>query len=115
MKEIKAFMRPEMFDDMYAILKREDYCCVTLTEAEGTGRYSDKENLEYPTVKVPYMHSKILKLEIVAPDKDVDDIIKIIKKHGRTGSRGDGIIYVIDVERAVHIRTGVEDEGFLKQ
>ena len=115
MKEIKAFIRPETFDEMYSVLRREGYCCVTVTETEGTGRYTDKEKLEFPTMKIPYMHSKILKLEIVAPNDDVEDIVNIIKEHGRTGSRGDGIIYVMDVERAIHIRTGVEDEGFLRQ
>lgn len=113
MKEIKAFIRPEEFDDMFAALKHEGFCCVTVTETEGTGQYSDPERLEYPSLKIPYMHSKMLKLEIVSHDEDVDKIVAIIEKHGRTGRRGDGLIYVINVERAIHVRTGVEGDDFL--
>lgn len=113
MKEIKAFVRPEVFDDMFAALKHEGFCCVTVTECEGTGKYSDPERPEYPSLKIPYMHSKIHKMEIVSRDKDVDNIINIIEKHSKTGKHGDGMIYVIDVERAVHIRTGEEGEKIL--
>lgn len=113
MKEIKAFIRPEEFDDMYAALKREGYCCVTVTECEGTGKYSDPERADFPSLRIPYMHSKMHKLEIVARDDDVNNIVKIVEKHGKTGRRGDGIIYVINVERAIHIRTGAEGEDIL--
>jgi nitrogen regulatory protein P-II 1 len=113
MKEIKAFVRPEEFDDMFAALKHDGYCCVTVTECEGTGKYSDPERAELPSLKIPYMHSEVLKLEIVARDEDVDSIIKLIEKHGKTGRRGDGMIYVINVERAIHIRTGNEGENIL--
>jgi nitrogen regulatory protein P-II 1 len=113
MKEIKAFVRPGEFDDMFAALKQNGFCCVTVTECEGTGKYSDPQYADLPSVKIPYMHSKVFKLEIVARDVDVDNIIKIIEKHGKTGRRGDGMIYVIEVERAVHIRTGNEGEDIL--
>jgi nitrogen regulatory protein PII len=113
MKEIKAFVRPEEFDDMYAALKHAGFCCVTVTQCEGTGKYKDPERPELPSLKVPFMHSEVLKLEIVARDKDVDSIIQLIEKHGKTGRRGDGMIYIINVERAVHIRTGEEGEKIL--
>ena len=113
MKEIKAFIRPEEFDDMFAALKNDGYCCVTVTETEGTGQYMDPETEEYPSLRIPYMHSKMLKLEIVARDEDVNSIIIIIEKHGKTGRPGDGLIFVLNVERAVHIRSGEEGEGIL--
>ncbi|MCB0726591.1 MAG: P-II family nitrogen regulator [Ignavibacteriae bacterium] len=113
MKEIKAFIRPSEFNDVFGSLRNDGYCCVTVTDTEGTGRYSDPGELEYPSSKIPYMHSKMLKLEIISQDKDVNNIVEIIKKHGRTGVRGDGIICVIDVERSIHIRTGEEGEEIL--
>jgi nitrogen regulatory protein PII len=113
MKEIKAFIRPEEFDDMYAALKHAGFCCVTVTLCEGTGKYSDPERAELPSLKIPYMHSEVLKLEIVARDEDVNSIIELIEKHGKTGRRGDGMIYVLNVERAIHIRTGNEGENIL--
>jgi len=113
MKEIKAFVRPEEFDDMYAALKHAGFCCVTVTQCEGTGKYEDPERAKLPSLKVPFMHSEVLKLEIVTRDKDVNSIIELIEKHGKTGRRGDGMIYIINVERAVHIRTGEEGEKIL--
>ncbi|MEZ4690981.1 MAG: hypothetical protein R3A12_12705 [Ignavibacteria bacterium] len=74
-------------------------CCVTVTDTEGTGRYSDPGELEYPSSKIPYMHSKMLKLEIISQDKDVNNIVEIIKKHGRTGG-ADILFRVIDAERS---------------
>ena len=46
MKEIKAFVRPEEFDDMYSALKQAGFCCVTVTQCEGTGKYEDPERAE---------------------------------------------------------------------
>ena len=113
MKEVKAFIRPEEFSNMYSALKENGYCCLTVTECEGTGRYSDPEKADLPTGKIPYMHSRVYKLEIISHDEDEDRIVKIIEKHGRTGKPGDGVIYVINVERAIHIRSGAEGESIL--
>ena len=113
MKEVKAFIRPEEFSNMYSALKENGYCCLTVTECEGTGRYSDPDKADLPNRKIPYMHSRVYKLEIISHDEDVDQIVKIIEKHGRTGKPGDGVIYVINVERAIHIRSGAEGESIL--
>lgn len=113
MKEIKAFVRPDEFDDVYSSLKSKGYCCMTVTECEGTGNYSDPSNADFPNRKIPYMHNDVFKIEIVSADKDADEIVNTVVKSGRTGQPGDGIIYVIDVERAVSVRTGEEGEGIL--
>jgi nitrogen regulatory protein P-II 1 len=41
----------------------------------------------------------------VALDKQVKEIIKIIKQNGRTGYRGDGIIITSPVDEVFKIRT----------
>jgi nitrogen regulatory protein P-II 1 len=46
------------------------------------------------------------KLEIVVDDKDCQVIVDTICEKGRTGSVGDGKIFIMPVEEVVRIRTG---------
>ena len=46
------------------------------------------------------------KIEMVVPDKIVDDIIQEIIKISRTGEIGDGKIFTSPVTNAIRIRTG---------
>jgi len=57
----------------------------------------------------PFMHSKVIKMEIVCEKEDVDKIVNIIKVSARTGKSGDGLIYVSDVEQRIKIRTGEKE------
>ncbi|HBX65390.1 MAG TPA: hypothetical protein DEG32_04295 [Balneolaceae bacterium] len=52
------------------------------------------------------MHSKVVKIEIAAVDEDVNSIIEIIQQTASTGSRGDGIIFVMPIENMIRIRDG---------
>jgi nitrogen regulatory protein P-II 1 len=103
MKEIKAFIRPNKVNDVALSLRKNDFCCFTFFEGDGSGRYSDPEN-EYPSIKHPYLHCRIAKLEIVCEKKDEKEIIRIIKECACTGKSGDGLIYVVDVKHKQRIR-----------
>ena len=46
------------------------------------------------------------KIELVVPDDLVGRVIEVIVHAARTGSVGDGKIFVASVENAVSIRTG---------
>ena len=50
-----------------------------------------------------------VKIELAIPDDLVDQVIEAIMKAGQTGKIGDGKIFVLDIERAVRIRTGEVD------
>lgn len=103
MKEIKAFVRPKRLSDIVLKLKNAGVCCLTVFEGEGTGHYVNP-NKEWPSLKHPYLHSKIAKLEIVVRRQDVEKVIKIIHEEGKTGSSGDGLIYTTDVSQAVKVK-----------
>lgn len=105
MKEVKAFVRPKMITGIYEGLRAAGYCCATVTEGEGTGKYSDPRK-KHPSLKHPFSHSEINKIEIVCEQEDVDDIIKIIHEKGSTGYRGDGIITVTDIDNVYSVKTG---------
>ena len=103
MKEIKAFVRSIKASKVCKALRTNNYCCMTLTECEGTGIYTDPGE-DFPTFKFPFIHSKIVKIEIVCTDSDVPAIVKIVQENGRTGYPGDGIIYVLEVEQVHRVK-----------
>ncbi len=47
-----------------------------------------------------------VKIEIICADEMVAEIVEEIKQNAHTGRKGDGKIFVYDVEKAVSIRTG---------
>jgi nitrogen regulatory protein P-II 1 len=108
MKEIKAFIRPEKINAVALNLRKNGYCCFTVFEGDGSGNYSDPKK-EYPSLKHPYLHNKVAKLEIVCNKKDEKAIVQIIKEHAYTGKSGDGLIYVVKVEDKLRIRDGLRD------
>ncbi len=105
MREIKAFIRPSKVNDVALNLRKNGFCCFTFFEGEGSGKYSDPKK-EYPSIKHPYLHSRIAKLEIVCDKKDEQPIIGIIRDIAQTGNSGDGLIYVVDVVYKSRIRNG---------
>jgi nitrogen regulatory protein P-II 1 len=52
-------------------------------------------------------------LDIVVPDEDVDKIIAVVADAARTGNVGDGKVFVVDVPKALRIRTGEKDTSAL--
>lgn len=112
MKLVKAYIRPMLLEDVYTALRQEGYCCMTVFEGEGTGRYSDPDH-QHGSLNFPAMHTHVAKIEIAAKTDDVDTITEIIKKHGRTGRKGDGIVYVTTIERMTRIRDGKQGAAVL--
>jgi nitrogen regulatory protein PII 2 len=62
---------------------------------------SEGATLTKPVVYVP---KKLLVM--VVPDEKVDKVIKTIIQVNRTGSHGDGKMFVMPVEEAITVRTG---------
>lgn len=111
MKLIKAYIRLRMLDKVYKALKAAGYCCMTIVECEGTGRYSDHEK-EHISAKYPFADAyRVIKLEILISDEHVQKIIDIIRENGRTGYQGDGMIIVSPVDTVYKVRT--DEEGIL--
>jgi nitrogen regulatory protein P-II 1 len=108
MKEIKAIVKPFKVNDILNQLLEAGYPNLTVSMAEGTGNFKDTESSISTHFSIT--DSKVAKIEIVCNDTDVNKIIEIISQQGRTGLPGDGIIYVSDVEKAIRVKTGKEDD-----
>jgi nitrogen regulatory protein P-II 1 len=111
MKLIKAYIRYQKAEEVFTGLKNEGFCCMTFVECEGTGQYSDQQK-EHISEKYPFASAyRVVKLEIVARDEHVSGLVNIIRKNGRTGYNGDGIIIVSPVDEVYKVRSG--ETGFL--
>ena len=109
MKKIEAMIKPFKLDDVRESLSDIGISGMTITEVRGFGRQKGHTELyrgaEYMVDFLPKV-----KLEVVVPDELVDQCIEAIIETAQTGKIGDGQIFVYNVERAIRIRTGEENE-----
>ena len=105
MKLVKAYIRPILLEEVYKALRAEGHCCITVFRGEGAGQYTDP-NHAHGSLEFPALHSKVVKVEIASVAEDVEPIIDIIQQTASTGSRGDGIIFVMPIENMIRIRDG---------
>ena len=104
MKMIQAIIRSEKLEHVKKALEKKGFVAMSILEITGRGEQKGI-TLEYrgETVEVDTL-PKIM-LEMVINDQDVDTIIAIIRAAGRTGSFGDGKIFVWPVELMAKVRT----------
>lgn len=106
MREVKAFIREKRANEVMRALRAKGFGSLTVSEAEGTGKYTKKS--DSPSLRFPLAHSKMSKLEIVCKKEDVVSIVKTIHEHGGKGEKGEGLIYVSEVLQIYKVRTGKE-------
>ena len=83
---------------------------LTVTEVKGFGRQKGHTELYRGAEYVVDFLPKV-KVDVVVPDKMLDQAIDAIVKAARTGKIGDGKIFVSDVGQVLRIRTGETDEA----
>ncbi|MBA1343258.1 MAG: putative nitrogen regulatory PII-like protein [ANME-2 cluster archaeon] len=101
MQMIRAIIRPEKVDEVVDSLDDGGFASFTRIDVFGRGR--QKGIRIGPTV---YDELAKVMLMIAADDTDVAEIIKIIEDAARTGSFGDGKIFISPIDEAYTIRTG---------
>ena len=112
MKKIEAIVRPEKVDDIRKALEKAGYPGVTITEVEGHGKQKGvTRQWRGESYKVDLLPK--VKLELIVSDKDADRLTGAIVAAAKTGSVGDGKIFISEVKEAVRIRTGEKGEDAL--
>jgi nitrogen regulatory protein P-II 1 len=108
MKKIEVIIKPFKLDDVKEALSSVGVQGMTVTEVKGFGRQKGHKEIyrgaEYLVDFLPK-----IKVEMVVPKELVDQIVDKVIAAARTGSIGDGKIFVLPVESAVRIRTGERD------
>jgi len=105
MKKIEAIIKPFKLDEVKESLSAIGVQGLTVSEIKGFGRQKGHTELYRGAEYVVDFLPKV-KLEIIAPDEKVSDIVAAIEKSAKTGRIGDGKIFVLPVDEVVRIRTG---------
>ena len=107
MKKIEAIVRRESFPDIDNALKQAGISGLTFFDAEGRGRSVGREMVAgrgARTYRPEYVERT--KLEIIVRDAEAKKVVDIILAHARSGSVGDGKIFVSTVEEGYDISSG---------
>jgi nitrogen regulatory protein P-II 1 len=112
LKKIEAIIKPFKLDAVKERLSAIGVQGLTVSEVKGFGRQKGHTELYRGAEYVIDFLPKV-KLEILAPEEQVDDIIDAIMTAAHTGRIGDGKIFVIPAEEVVRIRTGERGEEAL--
>jgi nitrogen regulatory protein PII len=118
MNLIIAIIQPSKLDAIKEALVRLGIQGMTVTGAKGFGRQKgrplaflgllDMEGKPFTVDFVPKV-----RIEIVVNDDITDAVADTIVKTAKTGTIGDGKLFVIPVSRAIRIRTSEENEAAL--
>jgi nitrogen regulatory protein P-II 1 len=104
-KLIIAIIKPFKIDEVTQALHELAVPGVTLTEVRGYGRQrGHTEVYRGAEYKVDYLPK--LRLELLVDDGDADKVARGIADAARTGTIGDGKVWILDVAEALRIRTG---------
>jgi len=109
MKLIIAAIKPFKLEEVREALTDIGVQGLMVSEIKGYGRQSGHTEIyrgaEYTVNFVPKV-----KLEMVVAGDIVDQVVETLATTAKTGSIGDGKVFVLDVESALRVRTGETNE-----
>jgi nitrogen regulatory protein PII len=105
---LKAIVRPEKVDAVREAVSAVGLPGLTVTEVRGHGKQRGHTAIyrgqEYAVNLLPKME-----VEVVVPDHLADELAAAMMEAAKTGTIGDGRVFVIPVEKSYRIRTGEAD------
>lgn len=108
MKLIMAIIKPFKLDEVREALTPLGVTGLSVSEVRGFGRQKGHTEIyrgaEYHVTFLPKV-----KIEVAVADDVAEAVIEAITAAAHTGRIGDGKIFVMDIERAIRIRTGETD------
>ncbi len=112
MKMVEAIVKPFKIEEVKDALQEVGIQGMTVTEVKGFGRQKGHtetyRGTEYTIEFVPKV-----KIELAVADDQVQRVIDTIVRAAKTGSIGDGKIFVHELGSVVRIRTGETGERAL--
>ena len=108
-KRVEAIIRPEKLEPLRILLEELKAPGMMVTEIEGHGKQRGVlhqcRGKTYNSVYVPKV-----KVEVIVPDKQVKKLVDAIMEVCRSGSVGDGKIFISEIKDAIRIRTKEKGE-----
>ncbi len=109
MYEVKSIIRPERLAAVvHALHEIPDVPGLTVSVVRGLGKRTSAA-AEAPE----YGETEMAKLETVVPENLLQRVVDTVQEVAGTGRAGDGKVFVIRVEDAIQIRSGVRGSGVL--
>lgn len=105
MKLIIAIIQPHKLEDVLQELDNNEIHLRTVSNVLGSGRQKGRTEVYRGKKETGNMLKKV-RLEIAVNDKFLDKAIDAITKAAKTGSIGDGKIFILDLAECIRIRTG---------
>lgn len=115
MKKLEIIIRPGKLDDLQELLEVCEYHGIMITNIMGYGNQKGIVSGRMWRGAQPTSGNTIpkLKVECVVTADEAEPIIRKICREIRTGTYGDGKIFISDVADIVRIRTGERGEDAL--
>ena len=112
MKLIQAIIKPFKLDEVKEALIELGIQGMTVTEVKGFGRQKGhKETYRGTEYQIEFVPK--IKLDIAVEDNRVNEALEAITRAAKTGSIGDGKVFVSELQSIIRIRTGESGEGAL--
>jgi nitrogen regulatory protein PII len=115
---ILAIIQPSKLDSVKEALVKLGIQGMTVTGAKGFGRQKGRPlaflgllDMEGKPFKVDFVPK--VRIEIVVNDDMTDAVVDTIVTTAKTGTIGDGKLFVIPVKKSIRIRTSEENETAL--
>jgi nitrogen regulatory protein P-II 1 len=105
MKLITGVIQPHRLEDVKSALQAAGVHGLTVSEASGYGRQKGHTEVyrgaEYVVDLVPKV-----RVEVLVHDEDATTVTDVVLAAAKTGSIGDGKVWVVPVDDIVRVRTG---------
>jgi Amt family ammonium transporter len=105
-KLVTAIIRPDRLREVKTALAQVGAPSLTVTNVSGRGSQPAKTGQWRGEEYTVDLHQKV-KVECAVADVPADEVVEAIREAADTGEPGDGKIFVIPVEDACQVRTGV--------
>ena len=103
MKLVKCIVRPDSVLEATCALESLGVSGITVTDVRGRGKRTrptgDFRGIEYERFMPMSM------IDVIVSDDLVDDTVRVVITHTRTGEFGDGRVFVMPIDEGFSIRT----------
>ncbi len=104
MKEVKAYVRPELAEKVITELEISGLNGMTVIDVSLLGSWADARQSRL-SMEYCERYCSCTKIEFVCGDEELDKFVDIVIDKAHTGRKGDGKIFITDIYDAVSIRT----------
>jgi len=111
--EVRAIVRREMLDRIVRKLKQSGVPRLTVSHVHAIGAGADPDAAKFSLEEGSAYADKAL-VQFICGSESSGELVQLICRAACTGRCGDGIVYVLPVQSATKIRTGIEGAPALR-